>query len=51
MLVIRFGRWSHKATDMYLYDRIYRAGYKPTIFCIKRFRYVGTMKVQERGEK
>lgn len=40
-VVIRLGKWSHKATAMFLYDRIYRHGYKWTPFCIKSFRYVG----------
>ena len=40
MLVIRFGKWSHKATPMFTYSRIFRNGYEWTPFCIKRFRYV-----------
>lgn len=41
MIVIRFGVWRHKATSMFIYDRIYRDGYKWTPLCIKKFRYVG----------
>lgn len=40
-VVIRFGKWCHKATSMYLYDRVYKNGYKWTPFCLKSFRYVG----------
>ena len=40
-VVIRFGRWCHKATSMYLYDRVYKNGYKWTPFCLKSFRYIG----------
>lgn len=41
MIVIRFGKWCHKATSMYLYDRVFRNGCEWTPLCIKRFRYVG----------
>lgn len=41
MIVIRFGLWRHKATSMFIYDRIYRDGDKWTPLCVKRFRYVG----------
>lgn len=40
MLVIRFGKWSHKATSMFTYTRIFRNGCEWTPFCIKKFRYV-----------
>ena len=40
-VVIRLGKWKHKATGMFLYDRVYRHGDKWTPFCIKKFRYVG----------
>ena len=40
-VVIRFGKWCHKATPMYLYDRVYKNGGKWTPFCLKSFRYVG----------
>ena len=40
-VVIRLGKWSHKATAMFLYDRVYRYGDKWTPFCIKSFRFVG----------
>ena len=41
MIVIRFGKWSHKATPMFIYERIFRNGCEWTPFCIKKFRYVG----------
>ena len=41
MVVIRFGKWNHKATPMFTYTRIFRNGCEWTPFCIKRFRYVG----------
>lgn len=44
MLVIRFGKWNHKATSMFIYTRIYRSGYRWTPFCIKEFRYVGDLR-------
>lgn len=40
MVVIRFGKWSSKATPMFTYDRVYRNGCEWTPFCIKKFRYV-----------
>ena len=40
-VVIRLGKWRHKATSMYLYDRVYKNGGKWTPFCLKSFRYVG----------
>lgn len=40
-VVIRLGRWYHKATSMFLYDRVYKNGDKWTPFCLKYFRYVG----------
>jgi len=40
MIVIRFGKWNHKATPMFVYDRVYRNGYEWTPLCIKQFRYV-----------
>ena len=43
MLVIRFGKWNHKATSMFIYTRIFRNGYEWTPFCIKKFRYVGDL--------
>lgn len=43
MIVIRFGKWCHKATSMFLYDRVFRNGCEWTPLCIKRFRYVGNM--------
>lgn len=43
MLVIRFGKWNHKATSMFIYTRIFRNGCKWTPFCIKKFRYVGDL--------
>lgn len=41
MTVIRFGKWSHKVTALFVYDRIYWNGDKPTPFCVKKWRYVG----------
>lgn len=41
MLVIRFGKWNHKATPMDVYTRIFRNGCERPPFCIKKFRYVG----------
>lgn len=38
MLIIKFGKWNHKAGRVFCYDRIYRQGYKWTPFCILRFR-------------
>ena len=43
MLVIRFGKWNHQATSMFIYTRIFRNGYKWTPLCIKKFRYVGDL--------
>ena len=43
MLVIRFGKWNHKATSMFIYTRIFRSGCKWTPLCIKKFRYVGDL--------
>lgn len=40
-VVIRRGKWCHKATGLFLYDRIYRHGEKWTPLCIKSFRFVG----------
>lgn len=40
-VVFRLGLWCHKATALFLYDRIYRHGCKWTPLCIKSFRYVG----------
>ena len=41
MIVIRFGKWNHKATSMFTYTRIFKNGCEWTPFCIKKFRYVG----------
>lgn len=41
MIVLNFGKWRHKATSMFLYDRVYKNGYKWTPICLVRFRYVG----------
>ena len=41
MLVIRFGKWNHRATPMFVYTRIFRNGCEWTPLCIKKFRYVG----------
>lgn len=43
MLVIKFGKWCHMSTSMFVYERIYKDGYKWTPFCIMKFRYVGTL--------
>lgn len=43
MPVIKFGKWCHKATSMFVYERIYKDGYKWTPLCIMKFRYVGTL--------
>jgi len=40
-VVIKFGKWVHKANNLYCYDRIYTNKGKPTIFCIRYFRHVG----------
>lgn len=48
MIVIRFGKWSHKATSMFTYTRIFRNGYKWTPLCIKKFRYVGVQRQKGR---
>ena len=37
---LRFGKWSHKATSLFLYERVYRKGYQPTLICLKRFRTI-----------
>jgi len=39
-VVLKLGIWSHKATSMFLYDRIYKNGCQWTPFCLKTFRYV-----------
>ena len=40
MVVIKLGKWRHKANSMFVYDRVYRNGYEWTPFCLMRFRYV-----------
>lgn len=37
---LRFGKWERKATSLFLYERVYRSGYQPTLICLKRFRTV-----------
>lgn len=41
MIIINFGKWCHKATGLFLYDRVYKDGYKWTPLCVVHFRYVG----------
>ena len=47
MVCFRFGRWSHRATAMYLYDRVYRNGTQWTPVCVKRFRYIAQSRESE----
>lgn len=35
---LRFGKWERKATPIFIYERVYKSGYKPTLICLKRFR-------------
>lgn len=39
-VVLRFGKWSHKATSMFVYTRVLKNGYKWTPICLKQFRYI-----------
>lgn len=41
MLIINFGKWRHKATGLFLYDRVFKDGDKWTPLCMVYFRYVG----------
>lgn len=44
MICLKFGTWTHKATPMFIYERVYRNGYEWTPICVIRFRYVGEVK-------
>lgn len=46
-VVIKFGKWVHRANNLYCYDRIYTNKGKPTIFCIRYFRHVGYVPSEE----
>lgn len=46
-VTIRFGTWTHKATNIYCYDRVFNNKGKPTIFVIKYFRHVGYNPVED----
>lgn len=35
---LRFGKWERKATPLFIYERVYKSGYIPTLICLKRFR-------------
>ena len=39
MLWISFGKWSSKATSMFVWDRVYRKGYIWTPFVMASIRY------------
>lgn len=41
MVVLNFRKWRHKATGMFLYNRVYKDGFKWTPICVVCFRYVG----------
>lgn len=41
MVIIKFGKWSRKATGMFIFERVYRHGYKWTPLCVVHFRYIG----------
>lgn len=39
MIALSFERWSHSAGRWFVWDRIYRHGYKWTPFCKLRLRH------------
>ena len=41
MVILNFGKWCHKATGLFLYDRVFKDGYRWTPLCVVHFRYVG----------
>ena len=41
MVVIRFGNWIHKATNLFVYDRVITNKGNLTPLCVRKFRHVG----------
>ena len=41
MVVIRFGKWISKATNLFVYERVITNKGKLTPLCVKKFRHVG----------
>lgn len=41
MLILKLGKWCHKAGYLFCYDRIYTNTGKWTPLCLMRFRHVG----------
>lgn len=40
MIIINFGKWEHKATSLFIYERIYKNHYKWTPFVQVSGRYI-----------